>query len=69
MPVRWPGGAYRFGDILIRPIERNRCGVLMQPGRRDAVDLQGFEGKGAKDLVEIGGKQRIENVPSPVIME
>jgi hypothetical protein len=41
----------------------------MQPGRPDAVDLQGFAGKGAQALVEIGGKQRIAPVPSPVIME
>jgi hypothetical protein len=41
----------------------------MQPRRRDGVDLQRFEGKGAQDLVEIGGKERIEDVPSSVIME
>jgi len=41
----------------------------MQPGRRDGIDLQRFERDGAKDTVEIRGKQRIKDVPSPVIVE
>jgi hypothetical protein len=35
----------------------------MQPWGRDGVDLQYFESNGAKDLVAIGGKERIEDVP------
>src|SRR5262245_47795493 len=62
MPVRRPGGSYHFGFVLIRPIERNRRGVLMEPWRWDGVDLQRFEGNGAKELIEIGRKQRIEDV-------
>ena len=69
MPVSRPGGSQCLRFVLIRAIEHNRCGVLMQPRRRDAIDLQCFEGKSAKDAVEIGAKQRIEDVPQPVIME
>src|SRR5215211_5686593 len=63
MTVSRPGGSYRFWFVLIHPIERNRRGVLMEPWRGDGIELQGFECNGAKDLVEIGGEQRIENVP------
>jgi hypothetical protein len=69
MPVSWPGSSYRCWLVLIRPIECNRGGVLMEPGRWDGVDLQRFEGNSAKDLVEIGGKQRIEDVAQAVIVE
>ena len=41
----------------------------MQLRRRDGIDLERFEGNGAKDLVEIGGKQRIEDVAQAVIVE
>jgi hypothetical protein len=57
----------RFG--LIGPIEDNGRGVLMEPGGGEALDLQGFEGNGTKDLVEMGRKQGIQHVPEPVIMQ
>jgi hypothetical protein len=41
----------------------------MEPWRWDGVHLQRFEGNGTKDLVELGGKQGIEEVPQAVIME
>ncbi len=41
----------------------------MQPGCRNGIDLQCFERDRAKHPIEIGGKQRIEDVPQPVIME
>jgi hypothetical protein len=44
-------------------IERKRRGVLMELWRGDGIELQGFECHGAQDLVEMGGKQRIEYVP------
>src|SRR5262245_29414231 len=69
MPVSRPGGSYHFWFVLIRPIERNRRGVLMEPWRWDGVDLQRFEGNGAQDLVEIGRKQRIEDVSQSVVMK
>jgi hypothetical protein len=55
--------------VPIRPIERHRRGVLVQPGCRDGIDRQRFERDRTKDPVEIGRKERIEDVPSPVIME
>ena len=41
----------------------------MQPGRRDGIDLSCFQGDRAKHPIEIGGKQGIEDVPQPVIIE
>jgi hypothetical protein len=35
----------------------------MQPGCRDGIDFQRFEGDNPKDPMEIGRKQRIEDVP------
>jgi hypothetical protein len=69
MPIGRPRCPWGRGFVCIRPIERDRRGVLRQPGRRDGVDLQCFEGNGAKDLGEIGGKERIADVPQPVIMQ
>ena len=63
MPIGRPGGSRERRFVLIRPIERNGRGVLMEPGRRNRIDLQGFEGNGAKHPVEIGGKQRVQDVP------
>jgi hypothetical protein len=33
------------------------------------MDFQRFEGHRAKDAVEIGRKERVKNLPEPVIME
>jgi hypothetical protein len=69
MPIGRPRSAWGLRFVLIGPIEGNRSGVLMQPGYRDGVDLQGFEGDRTKHRVEIGRKQRIENVPQAVIIK
>jgi hypothetical protein len=69
MPIGRPRSAWGLRFVRIGPIEGNRGGVLMQPGRRDGIDLQGFEGDRTKHRVEIGRKQRIENVPQAVIIE
>src|SRR5262249_15927368 len=42
---------------------------LMEPGRRARIDLPGLEGHGATHSIAIGGTQRVQDVPSPVIME
>jgi hypothetical protein len=55
--------------VLIRPIERNGRGNLVQPGGRHGMDLERFERDGAKHLMEIGGKQGIQDMPQAVIME
>ena len=41
----------------------------MEPGRRARIDLQGLEGHGATHSIAMGGTQRVQDVPSPVIME
>jgi hypothetical protein len=41
----------------------------MKPRSRAGIDLQGVEGDSTKPTVEIGGKQDIEALPQPVIME
>ena len=48
--------------VLVGPIQGNRGGVLMQPGRRDSIDFERLERDGAKDLIEIGGKQGVQDV-------
>jgi len=55
--------------VRIRAIEGNGGGILMQPRRREGIDLQGLECDGAIDLVEIRGKQGLEDVPETVIIE
>jgi hypothetical protein len=67
--VSWPRGSRCLWLVRIHPIERNRCGVLRQPGGRDGRDRERFEGDSPKDPLEIGGTQHIEDVPEPVIME
>jgi hypothetical protein len=41
----------------------------MQPRSREGIDLQGVERNRTKHAVQIGGKQRIEDLSQPVIME
>ena len=41
----------------------------MEPGGRNGIDLQGVECDRPKHAVEIGRKQRVEDLPQPVIME
>jgi hypothetical protein len=69
MPIGRSGRPVSLRFVLIDAIERNGRRVLMQPGRRERIDLQGFESDGAKHGVEIGRKQRIEDVPQAVIIE
>jgi hypothetical protein len=60
--VRWSGGPRRLRLVLIGAIEGNGCGLLMPPRGRDGIDLQRFERDRSKNTVEIGRKQRIEDV-------
>jgi hypothetical protein len=69
LPVGRPRGADWLRSVLIRPIEGNRGGILRRPRGWDGIDLQGCERNGTKPLVEIGGKQGIQEVPEAVIME
>src|SRR5262249_55415120 len=63
------GRRWDLRGILIGAIEHNSRSVLMEPGRRNGIDLQRFESDRVKHRVEIGGKQRIEDVPQAVVME
>ena len=69
MPVGRPRRPRRLRFVLIGPIQGDRRRVLMQPGRGNRIDLQRFESDRTKDRVEIGRKQRIEDVPQAVIIE
>jgi hypothetical protein len=69
MSISRPGRSWSLGGVRIHPVERNGRGVLMQPGRRDGLDLQGSQGDRAKPPIEIGGQQGIEDVPQPRIIE
>jgi hypothetical protein len=59
----------RAGLLLIGPVESDCRRILMEPWGRDGIDLQGVEGDSPKHAVEMGGKQGIEDLPQPVIME
>jgi hypothetical protein len=69
MPVGRPRRPRRLRFVLIGPIEGNRGGILMQPGRREGIDLQGFARDRTKYRVERSRNQRIEDMPSAVIIE
>src|SRR4029453_8289629 len=59
----------RAGLLLIGPIQGNRCRVLMQPRGREGLDIRGVKSNSPKPTVEMGGKQRTQDLPEPVIME
>jgi hypothetical protein len=69
MPISRPRRPWRLRCVLIGPIEGNRGGVLVQPGRRYGIDSEGIEGDRTEHRVEIGRKQRIKDVPQAVIIE
>jgi hypothetical protein len=69
MPVGRLGSPRGAGGICIRPRERNRRGGLVPPGCRDSLDRQRFARDRTQDPGAIGRKERIEDRPSPVIME
>jgi hypothetical protein len=55
--------------LLIGSLQGDRRRILMEPGCRDGLDLQGVEGDSPKHTVQIRGKQRIQDLPQSVIME
>jgi hypothetical protein len=59
----------QVGLLLIGPIQGDRRRILMKPRGREGIDLQGVEGDRPKHAVEMRGKQRIEDLPQPIIME
>ena len=59
----------RAGLLLIGAVQSDRRRILMKPRGREGLDLQGVEGDRPKHAIEIHGKQRIEDLPQPVLME
>ena len=62
---RWDKPFDRAGFLLISPIQGDRCRILVQPGSRDGIDPQGIKCDRTKHPVEIGGKQRVEDLSQP----
>ena len=56
-------------SFLIGPIQRDRGRILMEPGGRDGIDLQGVQCDRPKHAIEIRGKQGIEDLAQPVIVQ
>jgi hypothetical protein len=72
VPIGRPGRDQpcdRAGLLLIGPIQGDRGRILMEPGGRDSIDVQGIECDGAKDAIELCGKQRLQDLPQPIIMQ
>jgi hypothetical protein len=59
----------RAGLFLVGPIQGHRRRILMKPWSREGIDLQGVKRDRTEYAVEICGKQRIQELPQPVIME
>jgi hypothetical protein len=62
MAIGRAGCLWSLRFVLIGPIEGMVVVSWMEPEGGDVIDLQGFEGNGTKDLVEIGRKEGIEDV-------
>src|SRR4029450_4016541 len=72
VPISRPGGdkpRNRADRLLIGPIQADRRRILMEPGGREGIDLQGVECDSPKDAVELRGKQRLENLAEAVIVQ
>src|SRR5262249_21191450 len=65
----WDKPRNRADRLLIGPIQADRRRILMEPGGREGIDLQGVEGDSPKDAVELRGKERIENLAEAVIVQ
>jgi hypothetical protein len=59
----------RADFLLISPIQGERCRIVMAPGCREGIHLQGVERDRPKHAVELRGTQGIEALPQPIIME
>jgi hypothetical protein len=59
----------QMGLLLIGPRQGERRRILMEPGSREGIDLQGVAGARPNHAVERRGTQRREALPQPVIME
>src|ERR1043166_4989480 len=67
--TRWDKPFARASLLLIGPIQANRRRILMEPGGCQGIDLQGVKRDRTKHAVEMRGKERLQDLPQPVIME
>src|SRR5262249_60150790 len=66
--TRWDWPRTPVGLLLIRPVEGDRRGILVEPGGRDGIDLQGLERDRPPHPLPRRRKQRRAALPEPVIM-
>jgi hypothetical protein len=66
---RWDRAFARPDRLVLGPIEGDRRRILMEPGGREGIDLQGIEGDGTKHPVERRGKQRLEHLSEVIIVQ
>jgi hypothetical protein len=59
----------RVGLFLIGPIQENGRRILMKPRGREGIDLQGVQRNSPEHAVEMCGKQRIQDLSQPIIMQ
>jgi hypothetical protein len=72
VPIGWTRRARAWawaGLLRLGPLQRHGRRILMEPGCRNAIHLQGVERARTKDTVESRGTQCIEDLPQPVSME
>src|SRR5215475_7674535 len=69
MTIGRPGGSWGLRFVCVCSIQGNSRRVLMQPWCGNGIDLQCVESNGAIHLVEIGRKQRLEDVAQAIIIE
>src|SRR5262252_4941478 len=67
--TRWDWPLTPVGLLFIGPIEGDRRRILVQPGGREGIDIEGIERDRTKHSVQMRSKQRLEALPQPVIME
>src|SRR5262249_28020924 len=65
----WDQPCDRARRLRIGPIQGDRGRILMEPGGREGIDVQGVEGDGPKHAVEIRAKQRLEHLAEAVIVQ
>jgi len=68
LPVGWPRCPQGLRVLRRRPRARKGRGVRMHPGCQDGLPLQRSEGDGTIPPVQMGRKQRLEEVSQPIIM-
>jgi len=72
VPLGWPrrDRPCAWAGLLFRgSVQGDRRRILLEPGGREGIDLQGVEGDGTKDAVALRGTQRLEHRAEAVIVQ